>query len=433
MPDGQEATRPSRRELFRGLGWAAGALAVGGGVPGLLSACGPGSGAGNESATSGGRGELQPVKLGWWGATCEAPLFVAHHAGFFAREGLTVELVNLGQASAKDAIASGKVDGAPGITFEWLKPIEQGQDIRVTGGLHGGCLRLVTGKDSGITDLKGLVGKTLATDGIGGSAHSFFTVVLANAGIDPTKDVTFVSYPGAQLQTALERGEVAAVAAADPFPFLIVADGKGVELASNLTGTYKDHYCCAIGLNGALIDKSPRTAAALTRAWLSAAAWIGTHPRETAEIETRNNYVPIDAAVAAKLLSTYYWTPSVTRLQADIGRYANEFKATGILEKSTDPKTLARTAFADVTGGDAGIDASTPVTSSPSGSSSGTAHASGVGHAHDHVSPGGVTRAAPQTAGPDVLPAAYQLTAAQREQLFHFACHHGGSPAGRVA
>lgn len=403
------APSPSRRALLRGLGVGTGALALGATGAGLLASCG---GAGSSTAgKSGGSpsagAKLKPVKLGWWGATCEAPLYVAYHQGFFAREGLRVELVNLGQASAKDAIASGKVDGAPGITFEWLKPIEQGQDIRVTGGLHGGCLRLVAAKDKGITTLADLKGKTIATDQIGGSAHSFFTVVLAGAGIDPTKDVTFVAYPGAQLETALTKGDAVAVAAADPFPFLIVSGGKGVELASNLTGSYKDHFCCAIGLNGALIDESPATAAAVTRAWLSAAAWIGSNPDQTAKIEVDNKYVPIEAAVAAKLLSTYTWKPSVTGLKANIAQYTQEFSTTGILDKSTDPKKLAEQAFRDVTGGDAGINPATP-TNGPLPSSTALG---GYG--------------IPRTD-------TYALTPDQRRQLLAYACHHGSSPAGRV-
>jgi NitT/TauT family transport system substrate-binding protein len=412
-PANEPTSGLSRRSLLRGIGLGAGALAAGGVGSAWLAGCSSSGSTSSSGAATGGKAALKPVKLGWWGATCEAPVYVAYHEGFFAREGLKVDLVNLGQASAKDAIASGKVDGAPGITFEWLKPIEQGQDIRVTGGLHGGCLRLVTDKKLGITDLAGLKGKTLATDQIGGSAHSFFSVVLAKAGIDPQKDVKFVAYPGAQLETAVQRGEVAGVAAADPFPFLIVADGVGTELSSNLTGAYKDHYCCAIGLNGALIDESPQTAAAVTRAWLSAAKWIGSNVDKTARIEADNKYVPIDAAVAAKLLSTYYWTPSVTRLQANIGQYSEEFKVTGILDKGTDPAALAKKAFADVTGGDTGIDGSDP-TVKPSAS------------------------AAPSSAGAlgryGNTGSSYQLTAAQKEQLRAFACQHGGaSPAGKVA
>lgn len=396
---------PSRRALLRGAGIGAGALALGAAGSGLLSSCGgsTSSSTGNSSAGA----KLKNVKLGWWGATCEAPLYVAYHQGFFAREGLKVELVNLGQASAKDAIASGKVDGAPGITFEWLKPIEQGQDIRVTGGLHGGCLRLVAAKDKGITTLADLKGTTIATDQIGGSAHSFFTVVLANAGIDPTKDVKFIAYPGAQLETALTKGEAVAVAAADPFPFLIVSDGKGVELASNLTGAYADHFCCAIGLNGALIDESPQTAAAVTRAWLSAATWIGSNIDQTAKLEFDNKYVPIEAAVSAKLLSTYTWKASVTALRANIGQYAQEFAKTGILDKATDPKKLAEQAFRDVTGGDVGINPAGP-TNGPTPSSTALG---GYGIPRTNT---------------------YALTAAQRRQLLAYACHHGSSPAGRV-
>jgi NitT/TauT family transport system substrate-binding protein len=398
----QPAKGTSRRSLLRGLTIAAG-VGLGGS---LLAACGS-SGKSGKSSTA-----LRPVKFGWWGSTCEAPLFVAHHQGFFDRQGLKVELVNLGQSSAKDALASGKVDAVPGITFEWLKPIEQGQNIRVTGGIHGGCLRLVAGSKTGITTLAGLRGKTIATDDIGGSAHSFFSVVLAANGIDPQKDVTFVKFPGAQLQTALQRGEAVAAAAADPFPFLIVAGGDGVELASNLTGAYQDHFCCALGINGDFIDESPATAAALTRGLLSASQWIGTHITETARIEADNKYVPIEAEVSAKLLATYTWKPGVLRLKDNLNQYAKEFKVTGILDKKTDPEELAKRAFRDVTYGDTGIDSSDAATSASPGASSST-------HSTAHSS-----ASATATATTQALPAdTYQLTPAQRDQLLAAACH----------
>jgi len=395
---GSNVPGPNRRSFLRTLGLGAGLALAGGGAAAALSACGT-----SGKKNTGKNGALKPVNFGWWGGTCEAPLFAAYHQGFFDREGLKVNLVNLGQASAKDALASGKVDAAPGITFEWLKPIEQGQNIRVTGGIHGGCLRLVAGSKTGITTLAGLRGKTIGTDKIGGSAHSFFSVVLAAAGIDPQKDVTFVAFPGAQLSTAIQHGEIVAAAASDPFPFLIVADGDGVELASNLTGAYQDHFCCALGVNGAFLDESPATAAALTRGLLSAAGWIGNNIDRTAKIEVDNKYVAIDAAVSAKLLSTYTWKPSVLRLKDNLDQYAREFKTTGILDKGTDPADLSKRAFRDVTGGDTGIDPTDP--KAPSGST-----------------PSGST---PANASPATVPRTdtYVLTAAQRDQLLTHACH----------
>jgi hypothetical protein len=57
-----------------------------------------------------------------------------------------------------DAVSTG---GGPGILFQWLKPIEQGLNVKLTSGLHEGCLRFVTPKDSGITSLSQAKGKTI--------------------------------------------------------------------------------------------------------------------------------------------------------------------------------------------------------------------------------------------------------------------------------
>ena len=138
---------------------------------------------------------------------------------------------------------------------------------------------------------------------------------------------------------------------------------------------------------------------------------------KTARIEVDNKYVPISADVAAKLLSTYTWAPSVTGLQANISQYTKEFKTTGILDKGTDSEALAKKAFADVTGGDKGIDGSQP-----------------------SVAPAASSASGPSASGPSASAAGrfgvtggqYELTAAQRQELLAYACHHGASPAGRV-
>ena len=43
-------------------------------------------------------------------------------------------------------MASGKADGGVGMALGWLKPLEQGFDVKLTAGLHGGCIRLLTTK-----------------------------------------------------------------------------------------------------------------------------------------------------------------------------------------------------------------------------------------------------------------------------------------------
>jgi NitT/TauT family transport system substrate-binding protein len=296
------------------------------------------------------------VRLGWFGASCEAPLYAAHEAGIFDRAGLDVELVKLSKDyTATDGIGAGKLDGAPGILYSWLKPIEQGVDAKIAAGLHGGCLRLVAGTDSGIKSLADLKGKSIATDQLGGSAMSFFSVLISKQGIDPTKDVSWRAYPPDQLETALDKGEAQVVAAPDPFGYALIPKHKAVEIGSNMSGLFLNnaglshhHFCCIVALRGGLVRDDPKTAAAVTRAWLEGSRWVGRHIDETAKFEVDKKYVASDVPTITNLLASYEWHPSADLVYEDIQLGARDFLKAGILDKRTDPDELSKKAYVDI-------------------------------------------------------------------------------------
>jgi len=347
-PDANSQSTFPRREILRRAGIGTGALA-------LASA----ATAAPALAHSGLFSVLKSrpkVKLGWLGASCEAPLYVAYQKGFFAKEGLDVELVNIGGAyNVTDALSSGKLDGAPGILFMYLKPIEQGADIRLTAGLHGNCLRLVIAKNAGIKKASDLKGKTIAVGALGDSAMSFFALLLAKNGVDPVHDVTWKVYPYTLLGTAFDKGEAVAAAAPDPFAYTLILDGKATQVGSNLSGLYGNttgitthRYCCTVGLSGKLVRDNPKVAAAVTRAWLKGSRYAGNHTHETSVIETSKKYVALPQPTVEKLLNTYLWIPSSTLVKEDIYVGARNFKATGFLDANTDPNKLAATTYVDI-------------------------------------------------------------------------------------
>src|ERR1700722_511563 len=170
----------ARRAWLRKTAWAAGAAAFGGTSLGLAVPL--------ASAQT----PLKPLNLSWnAGAICTAPVAVADKQGFFTRHGLQVELVNFAGSTDQllEAIATGKSDAGVGMALRWLKPLEQGFDVKLTAGIHGGCMRLLTSKQSGIADLAALKGKTIAVSDMASPAKNFFSIVLKQQGVDPNKDV----------------------------------------------------------------------------------------------------------------------------------------------------------------------------------------------------------------------------------------------------
>src|SRR5215217_9402400 len=105
-----------------------------------------------------GENGLTKIRVGYIGITCEAPIFTAIEKGFFKEEGLDVELVKCEWANYKDVLALGGYDITHHLVMYFLKPIEQGLDVKFTAGIHMGCLRIQAGTKTDIHSIQDLRG-----------------------------------------------------------------------------------------------------------------------------------------------------------------------------------------------------------------------------------------------------------------------------------
>jgi NitT/TauT family transport system substrate-binding protein len=107
------------------------------------------------------------------------------------------------------------------MALRWLKPLEQGFDVRITAGIHGGCLRLLGARAAGI-------GRVLAPLDL---------AVGVDAGLDQQ-----------QCEEVLGRARLIAdrdgpLADADPRTFLWLKDPRLTEVATNLSGEFATRSC----------------------------------------------------------------------------------------------------------------------------------------------------------------------------------------------
>jgi NitT/TauT family transport system substrate-binding protein len=336
----------ARREVLRRAGLGAGLLALAGVAPAA-----PALARGGAFAVLKARPR---VVLGWGGMPCEAALHTAYHKGFFAAEGLDVELYAM-PATYNDirALSSGTLGGEQNTGFAVFPAIEQGADIRLVGGLHGGCVRLVIGKHSGIRKAADFKGKAIGTQG--GDAMLFFQLLLAENGVDPRHEVTWTMLDPSRFGAALDTGKVQAIATFDPSGYLLLQQGKAIEVGNNLNGLYghtagmgPHRYCCGVALSGKLVRDRPKVAAAIARAWLRGSRYVGGHIHEAAGIETGGKYIPLPQSTVETVLHTYRFNPSATRIDEDIRATARSLKQMGLLRPTTDPAKLAQKTYANV-------------------------------------------------------------------------------------
>jgi len=287
------------------------------------------------------------VSVGPVGAvTCNAPLFVAYEKNFFKEEGLDAELIRGDWDFIKESLALGKIDAAQGMLMTYLKPIEQGLDVKFTAGVHKGCMHVLTAKDSPLSKPEDLKGKRIGVSQMGGSPWFFAARVVGSFGMDIKRDIEWTVYPLAELKQALEKKEVDAISVADPTGELLLSEGSARDIVSSSTDApYKDEYCCVVVVSGQLIKSDPDAAARLTRAILKAAKWVSLNPQSAAEICFEKKYLSGTVELNARVLAQLNYIPSVEGGAEATRTAASAMQKAGILDASTDLNALVDRTF----------------------------------------------------------------------------------------
>src|SRR5882724_9765033 len=292
--------------------------------------------AGCRKETAGGA-ESMKVRVGYVGLTCEAPIFSAVEKGFFKEEGLEVELVKCDWKNYKDVLALGGYDITHHLVMYFLKPIEQGLDVKFTGGIHRGCLRVQASSRSTIRSIKDLRGKRIGVPGMGTPPFIFANRVLGANGIDPSKEISWLVFPAGELGLALDKGEVDAVADSEPIGSLLLDAGKVRNIADQaVDAPYADEYCCAVLVNGKFLARNPKASAAATRALLKAAKWVETNPVAAAKLSVEGKYLASTVDMNTVAISHLRYVPSVSGAQTAVRLAAAEMKRAGMLSPTTD-------------------------------------------------------------------------------------------------
>ncbi|MEO6971152.1 MAG: ABC transporter substrate-binding protein [Chthoniobacterales bacterium] len=295
--------------------------------------------------------ESNKVRVGYIGLTCEASIFSAVENGYFKDEGLDVELIKCDWKNYKDTLALGGYDITQHLVMYFLKPIEQGLDVKFTGGIHTGCLRVQAAAKSDITTVEQLRGKRIGVPGMGTPPFVYANRVLKRHGIDGSKEIEWKVFPVGELGLAIDKGEVDAVADSEPIGSMLLTSGKVRNVADQAVDEgYKDEYCCEVIANGKWLTANPKAAAAATRALLKGAKYVEANPAAAAEMSVEKKYLASNPKLNAVALSKLSYIPSVSRAEASVATAAREMRAAGMLASTTNVEELTKRAFAHLDG-----------------------------------------------------------------------------------
>lgn len=321
-----------------------------------LTACGQNS---SESQAAGGEAEDNVVKVGIVNLPIFAPVYVAEAKGYFADEGLEVELETV--KSGQDAIplaSSGQLDAvAAGFSAGMFSALESGLEFKVVGsmGVSDGSEEsptdLVVSKeqlDSGeISSIADLEGKSIgAAGGEGGTGAYLTSLALETEGLT-LDDVTIVNLGNPDMPAALANGSLDAGLISAPFSHNAIEEGAGESMWVPPAGTS----------GTGLIYGEDFTQNENAQKFFDALARAAKDLQGEERYSDENVQIIAEATGQSpeqvKSVPLYTWKPDLAPQQDQLEKMEEVWMGTGALayEEPLDPANYIDTSFAENTEG----------------------------------------------------------------------------------
>jgi NitT/TauT family transport system substrate-binding protein len=233
--------------------------------------------------------ETTTVRLSKVPGICIAPQYVAEE--LLRAEGFTeVRYVDLGQSTARaDAIARGTVDFSANFSAPLIVKAAAGEPITFLAGVHVGCFELF-GNDS-IRSIADLKNKSVGVPGLGSNQHQFLTAMAAHVGLDPDKDIHWVTSQSPKPSELFVAGRIDAFLGFPPEPQELRAQNiRHVVVNSAVDRPWSQYFCCMLAGNSEYVRKYPVATKRVVRAILKAADLCATEPAVVARRLVDNGF-----------------------------------------------------------------------------------------------------------------------------------------------
>ena len=240
-----------------------------------------------ESPSPAAEPEVSTIRLGLLPLADVAPVYLGQAEGFFEGEGLTLEIqIVQGGAAAIPALVAGDLDITFGNYVSFFLASSQDVDLRIIAEQNRatpGFSSIMTLPDSGISDPTALEGKRLAVNTLANVAEITSRAQIKDAGGDPDA-VEYIEIPFPDMIATLERGDVDAIFAVEPFATLATQQLQAVEVANPYGGRLEGFPVAGFQATTEFAEQNPNTIAAFQRAMVNASQMAADDPEAVVEI-----------------------------------------------------------------------------------------------------------------------------------------------------
>jgi nitrate/nitrite transport system substrate-binding protein len=270
-------------------------------------------GAAKEAFAQTGKIEKPSIKVGFIPITCATPIIMSQPMGFYARQGLNVDVVKTaGWAVIRDKTLNKEYDAAHMLSPMPLaltlgvgaKPVPY--TMPAVENINGQAITLAM-KHKDKRDPRQWKGFKFAVP-FDYSMHNYLLrYFVAEHGLDPDRDIQIRSVPPPEMVANLRADNIDGFLAPDPVNQRAVFDGVGfIHMLTK--DMWEGHPCCAFAASREFVTTMPNTYRALLKAIMEATAFASKaeNRKQIAEAIAPANYLNQPVTVVEQVLTGTY-------------------------------------------------------------------------------------------------------------------------------
>jgi NitT/TauT family transport system substrate-binding protein len=232
--------------------------------------------------------EVTTIRLAKIPGICIAPQYVAE--GLLKSEGFSdVQYVELPLDVIHRSVGTDKIDMSMGFIANHIVELDLETPTTLLAGVHAGCFELFgTKRVKAIRDLKG---KTVAVPALGSAHHNFIASMAAYVGVDPKREIGFVTHPVGESARLLAEEKVDALMGFPPIPQELREKRIGhVIVNSGLDRPWSQYFCCIVAGNREFVRRHPVATKRALRAIAKATNFCAAEPEQAARLVAAKGY-----------------------------------------------------------------------------------------------------------------------------------------------
>ena len=250
-----------------------------------------------SSSSSSQKTELKEITIGLMPDTDSLPFIIAQEKGYFAEEGLKLNIQQFKSAMDRDAaLQSGNLDGAVSDLLAVSFAKDGGFDVRVTS-FTDGSYRLIAGKDENAAGVKDLTGKDVAVSKNTIIEYVMDQILLSEGMADDSIHKVVIPQIPTRLEM-LQNGKLAAATLPEPMASIAIHNGCKYITGSDELGINPG----VIMFTNKTIESKSKEIQAMYRAYNKAVKYLNSaEPQEYMDIVLDKGGFPPASKDALKL------------------------------------------------------------------------------------------------------------------------------------